>query len=128
VGGTPKLLESLHPGVKISKDPDGSCNHDEQDETGEQNQLQVFPLLAFERQVQEEAEMHDQLKDRTEDENDIDESASDCRYEGEGDNREDRGQHEPDQVMTEVLGLFNQSIPPKKPKLKCRKKPLPKKS
>ncbi len=38
---------NLHPVVKIAEDPDGASDHDEQDEPGEQDQLEIFPLLAF---------------------------------------------------------------------------------
>ncbi len=62
-----KKPPALHSVVKIAEDPDGSSNHDEQDEPGEHDQLEIFLLLAFEGKVQEEAEVHDQLKDRTED-------------------------------------------------------------
>jgi hypothetical protein len=49
----------LHPVVKIAKDPDGSTNHDEQDEPCEHDQLEIFLLLAFVGKVQEEAQVHE---------------------------------------------------------------------
>ena len=47
----PMAAQGLHPGVKIAEDPNRSSNHDEQDEPGKQNQLEIFPLLPFERKV-----------------------------------------------------------------------------
>lgn len=97
----------LHPIVKIAKDPDGPTNHDEQDKPSEKNQLEILPLLAFEGKVQEEAEVHDQLKDRAEDQGKKGDLSAHCRHEGEGDDRKNRRQDKTDQIMTKLFVFFH---------------------